>query len=104
MDSIYREAKDFGPDGASELNDLLGAITYLQGRKDVDPQRLGIWGGSYGGLMTALGLARASDALAAGVDYAGLYNWATFFRSVGVQPAGCCGHAAGRSVLARRDD
>src|SRR5215469_9905369 len=80
----YREAKDFGPDGASELNDLLGAITYLQGRQDVDPHRLGIWGGSYGGLMTALGLARASDALAAGVDYAGLYNWATFFSSVGL--------------------
>ena len=80
----YREAKDFGPDGGSELNDLLGAISYLQARKDVDPQRIGIWGGSYGGLMTALGLARASDALAAGVDYAGLYNWATFFPSVGL--------------------
>jgi dipeptidyl aminopeptidase/acylaminoacyl peptidase len=80
----YREAKDFGPDGASELNDLLGAISYLQARKDIDPQRIGIWGGSYGGLMTALGLARASEALAAGVDYAGLYNWATFFPSVGL--------------------
>jgi len=80
----YREAKDFGPDGASELNDLLGAITYLQGRNDVDRERLGIWGGSYGGLMTALGLARAPDAFAAGVDYAGLYNWATFFSSVGI--------------------
>jgi dipeptidyl aminopeptidase/acylaminoacyl peptidase len=33
--------------------------------------------------MTALGLARASDALAAGVDYAGLYDWATFMSSVG---------------------
>jgi len=80
----YREAKDFGPGGGSELNDLLGAISYLKGRKDVDPQRLGIWGGSYGGLMTALGLARASGALAAGVDYAGLYNWASFFSSVGL--------------------
>jgi dipeptidyl aminopeptidase/acylaminoacyl peptidase len=80
----YREAQDFGPGGGSELNDLLGAITYLQARSDVDPQRIGIWGGSYGGLMTALGLARASDALAAGVDYAGLYNWATFFQSVGL--------------------
>ncbi|HKD55409.1 MAG TPA: prolyl oligopeptidase family serine peptidase, partial [Steroidobacteraceae bacterium] len=80
----YREAKDFGPDGGSELNDLLGAISYLQARGDIDPQRIGIWGGSYGGLMTALGLARASDALAAGVDYAGLYNWATFFPSVGL--------------------
>ncbi len=79
----YREADDFGPGGGSELNDLLGAIAYLQGRKDVDSHRLGIWGASYGGLMTALGLARASDALAAGVDYAGLYNWATFLASVG---------------------
>jgi dipeptidyl aminopeptidase/acylaminoacyl peptidase len=80
----YREAKDFGPDGASELNDLLGAIGYLKARQDVDPRRIGIWGGSYGGLMTALGLARASDQLAAGVDYAGLYNWATFLSSVGL--------------------
>jgi dipeptidyl aminopeptidase/acylaminoacyl peptidase len=79
----YREAKDFGPNGGSELNDLLGAVTYLQGRKDVDSHRLGIWGASYGGLMTALGLARASDAIAAGVDYAGLYNWATFLADVG---------------------
>jgi dipeptidyl aminopeptidase/acylaminoacyl peptidase len=80
----YREAKDFGPDGASEVNDLLGAISYLQARADVDPKRLAIWGGSYGGLMTALGLARAPEAFAAGVDYAGLYNWASFFSSVGL--------------------
>jgi dipeptidyl aminopeptidase/acylaminoacyl peptidase len=80
----YREAVNFGPDGASELQDLLGAISYLQARPDVDPHRLGIWGGSYGGLMTALGLARAPNALAAGVDYAGLYNWSTYFSSVGV--------------------
>jgi dipeptidyl aminopeptidase/acylaminoacyl peptidase len=79
----YREADNFGPGGASELNDVLGAITYLRGREDVDSHRLGIWGASYGGLMTALGLARASDALAAGVDYAGIYNWSTFLSSVG---------------------
>jgi dipeptidyl aminopeptidase/acylaminoacyl peptidase len=79
----YREADNFGPGGGSELNDLFGAITYLRGRQNVDPHRLGIWGASYGGLMTALGLARASDALAAGVDYAGLYNWSTFLSSVG---------------------
>jgi dipeptidyl aminopeptidase/acylaminoacyl peptidase len=79
----YREAENFGPGGGSELNDLLGAISFLQSRQDVDSRRLGIWGASYGGLMTALGLARASDALAAGVDYAGLYNWSTFMASVG---------------------
>jgi dipeptidyl aminopeptidase/acylaminoacyl peptidase len=79
----YREADNFGPGGGSELNDLVGAITYLRGRQDVDSHRLGIWGASYGGLMTALGLARASDALAAGVDYAGIHNWSTLLSSVG---------------------
>ena len=79
----YREADNLGPGGSSELNDLVGAITYLRGRKDVDSHRLGIWGPSYGGLMTALGLARASDAFAAGVDYAGIHNWSTLLSSVG---------------------
>ena len=79
----YREADNLGPGGGSELNDLLGAITYLRGRQDVDSHRLGIWGGSYGGFMTALGLARASDALAAGVDYSGIHDWSTFLSSLG---------------------
>jgi len=38
---------------------------------NVDPTRIGVWGGSYGGLMTALALARYPDLFAAGVDYAG---------------------------------
>jgi dipeptidyl aminopeptidase/acylaminoacyl peptidase len=79
----YREADNLGPGGSSELNDLVGAISYLRGRQDVDSHRLGIWGPSYGGLMTALGLARASDAFAAGVDYAGIHNWSTLLSSVG---------------------
>jgi dipeptidyl aminopeptidase/acylaminoacyl peptidase len=79
----YREANNLGPGGGSELNDISGAITYLRGRQDVDSHRLGIQGDSYGGFMTELGLARASDALAAGVDYAGIYNWSTFLSSVG---------------------
>ena len=79
----YREAKDFGAGGGSELNDLLGAVTYLQHRDDVDAKRIGIWGGSYGGLMTALGLARASDSIAVGVDYAGVYNWASMLATLG---------------------
>lgn len=80
----YREARNFGPDGGSEVNDILGTVSYLQGRKDVDARKVGIWGGSYGGLMTALGLARASKDIAVGVDYAGVYNWNTMLASVGV--------------------
>lgn len=73
----FREAPKFGSAGSSELNDILGAAVFLRTRPDVDPKRIGIWGGSYGGLMTALGLARASEYLAAGVDYAGVHDWST---------------------------
>ena len=44
-------------------------------RPDVDPPRIGLWGGSYGGYLTALGLARASDLFAAGVDIHGVHDW-----------------------------
>ena len=53
----------------------MGAGLYLRGRADVDPARIGLWGGSYGGYLTALGLARASDLFAAGVDFHGVHDW-----------------------------
>jgi len=71
----FREALNYGPLGASEFNDVEGAGLYLRGRADVDPKRLGLWGGSYGGYLTALGLARASDLFAAGVDMHGVHDW-----------------------------
>ncbi len=71
----FREALNYGATGASEFNDVLGAGLYLRGRTDVDPQRIGLWGGSYGGYLTALGLARASDLFAAGVDLHGVHDW-----------------------------
>jgi dipeptidyl aminopeptidase/acylaminoacyl peptidase len=79
----YREAERFGIGGGSETNDILGAVDYLKGRGDVDPRRIGAWGGSYGGLMTALALARASDSIAVGVDYAGVYDWASMLSDSG---------------------
>lgn len=71
----FRQPVGFGPSGASEDNDIVGAARFLGARPDVDPARIGIYGGSYGGLMTALGLSRHSDLLAAGVDYAGVHDW-----------------------------
>src|SRR5215510_4271142 len=71
----FREALDYGAVGASEFNDVLGAGLYLKGRTDVDPGRIGLWGGSDGGYLTAMGLARASDLFAAGVDFHGVHDW-----------------------------
>ncbi|MDH3648938.1 MAG: prolyl oligopeptidase family serine peptidase [Saprospiraceae bacterium] len=71
----FREAENYGARGASEFNDVLGAGLYLRSRSDVDPDKIGLWGGSYGGYLTALGLARASDLFAAGVDIHGVHDW-----------------------------
>jgi len=71
----FREALNYGAAGASEFNDVLGAGLYLRNRSDVDPARIGSWGGSYGGFLTALALARASDLFAAGVDFHGVHDW-----------------------------
>ncbi len=71
----FREAINYGASGASEFNDVMGAGLYMQSRADVDPDRIGLWGGSYGGYLTALGLARASDLFAAGVDVHGVHDW-----------------------------
>ena len=71
----FREAPGYGATGGSEFNDVVGAGLYLQGRPDVDPARIGLWGGSYGGYLTAMGLARASDLFAAGVDLHGVHDW-----------------------------
>lgn len=71
----FREALNYGATGASEFNDVMGAGLYLKSRDDVDPDRIGLWGGSYGGFLTAHGLARASDLFAAGVDIHGVHDW-----------------------------
>jgi dipeptidyl aminopeptidase/acylaminoacyl peptidase len=71
----FREAKNYGAAGASEFHDVEGAGLYLRGRPEVDGARIGLWGGSYGGYLTALGLARASDLFKAGVDFHGVHDW-----------------------------
>jgi dipeptidyl aminopeptidase/acylaminoacyl peptidase len=86
----FRVPPKFGPAGASEYNDIVGAASFLNARADVDSKRLGVWGGSYGGYMTALALARASDTFAAGVDYAGVHDWSgvlKLYAAAGAQSA-----------------
>jgi dipeptidyl aminopeptidase/acylaminoacyl peptidase len=73
----FREPARFAAEGASEVNDIVGAAKFLSVRGDVDPKRIGVWGGSYGGLMTALALASAPEYFAAGADYAGVHDWTT---------------------------
>ena len=62
--------------GASEYLDVLAGARYLQRQPEGDGARIGIWGGSYGGYLTALALARNSDVFKAGSDWAGIHDWA----------------------------
>ncbi|MGH9349092.1 MAG: S9 family peptidase, partial [Vicinamibacterales bacterium] len=74
----FHHPRHTGPRGASEYQDVLAAGKYLQARSDVDPARIGIWGGSYGGYLTALALGRNSDVFAAGVDLHGRHDFTNF--------------------------
>jgi dipeptidyl aminopeptidase/acylaminoacyl peptidase len=71
----FRTAPHRGARGASEYQDIVAGAKYLRERDDVDKKRIGLWGGSYGGYLTALGLARNSDIFAAGVDFHGVHDW-----------------------------
>jgi dipeptidyl aminopeptidase/acylaminoacyl peptidase len=73
----FREAPGRAGRGATEYQDVVAAGKYLQSRNDVDSKRIGLWGGSYGGYLTALGLGRNSDIFAAGVDFHGVHDWPT---------------------------
>ncbi|HYN85528.1 MAG TPA: prolyl oligopeptidase family serine peptidase [Pyrinomonadaceae bacterium] len=64
-----------GFQGAAEYIDVKAAAEYLRKLPQVDPKRIGIYGGSYGGYLTALALARDSDLFAAGVDIHGVHDW-----------------------------
>ena len=69
----FRYAPNTGARGNAEYQDVVAGAKYLQGRSDVDPKRVGIWGLSYGGLLTSEALARNSDIFVAGVDMAGVH-------------------------------
>lgn len=85
----FRRAENQGPRGASEYKDILAAGKYLQSLPEVDAERIGLWGGSYGGYLTAMGLAKNSDLFKAGVDLHGVHDWA--WRGRDFNPGGSWG-------------
>jgi dipeptidyl aminopeptidase/acylaminoacyl peptidase len=71
----FRTAPNTGGRGNAEYQDVVAGGKYLQSHPSVDPSRIGIWGLSYGGVLTAQALARNSDIFKAGVDLAGVHLW-----------------------------
>jgi dipeptidyl aminopeptidase/acylaminoacyl peptidase len=78
----FREPADGGWRGGAEYKDIVAAGRYLQSLPDVDPKHVGLWGGSYGGYLTAMGLAHDSNLFAAGVDLHGVHDWSFYLQDV----------------------
>ena len=83
----FREPANAGWRGASEYMDIVAAGKFLRTLPIVDRNKIGLWGGSYGGYLTALALARNSDLFAAGSDMHGVHDWAEFLRHGENRPA-----------------
>ena len=74
--AFHKPAKG-GAAGASEYKDIKAAGEWLSKQNFVDSSKIGIYGGSYGGYLTALALARDSRLFKAGVDFHGVHDWTT---------------------------
>jgi dipeptidyl aminopeptidase/acylaminoacyl peptidase len=69
--------------GALRINavkDIRACVDYVVRAGIADPKRIGIMGGSYGGYMVMAGLTEYPDLLAAGANFFGIVNFATFFK------------------------
>src|SRR5690606_26888362 len=70
----FQHAEKAGANGASEYLDILASGKWLATQSFVDENRIGIYGGSYGGFLTAMALAKNSDIFKVGVDIHGVHN------------------------------
>ena len=66
--------------GGGDLKDTVAAKNFLVATGYVDPKRVGIFGGSYGGFMTLMAIGRTPDEFAAAVQWFGIINWRTMYR------------------------
>jgi len=66
--------------GGGDLQDVVYAVKYLKDTGYVDPKKIGITGGSYGGFMTLMAIAKTPDLWAAAVDLYGPINWMTMLQ------------------------
>lgn len=87
LEMDYRGSTGYGRDWRSgvflnmagpDLDDVLGGVEYLRGLKNIDMKRIGIWGWSYGGFMTAAAMFKAPDVFQAGAAFSGVYDWLNY--------------------------
>ncbi|MEO8606526.1 MAG: S9 family peptidase [Chloroflexota bacterium] len=67
--------------GGGDLEDVAGAAAYLKSLPEVDSERVGVWGGSYGGYMTYMAMTKKPDLWKAGVAWVGITDLKKLYES-----------------------
>lgn len=87
LDIDYRGSAGYGRDwrtgiyrhmGGKDLDDHVDAVRYLVGEHGVDPKRVGLYGGSYGGFITLMAMFTTPDIFAAGAALRPVTDWAHY--------------------------
>ncbi|MGO9010601.1 MAG: alpha/beta fold hydrolase [Bryobacteraceae bacterium] len=87
IDVDYRGSAGYGRDwrtaiyehmGGKDLDDITDAAKYLVARQGVNPRKIGLWGGSYGGFLTLMAMFTESDTFAAGAALRPVSDWALY--------------------------
>jgi len=68
--------------GDKDLKDCVEGKNWLAGQTEIDPDKIGIIGGSYGGYMTMAALTYTPEEFAVGVNLFGVTNWIRTLRSI----------------------
>lgn len=87
LDMDYRASAGYGRDwrtaiyrqmGHPEVEDLADGVAWLAAQRHVDPKRVGVYGGSYGGFLTYMSLFTQPDLFAAGAALRPVSDWAHY--------------------------
>jgi len=87
LDVDYRASSGYGRDwrtaiyrhmGGKDLEDVVDGAKYLTAAEKVDPKRIGVYGGSYGGFITLMGMFTTPDVFAAGAALRPVTDWAHY--------------------------
>jgi len=87
LDIDYRGSAGYGRDwrtaiyrhmGGQDLEDQVDGAEWLADELDIDPSRIGIYGGSYGGFITLMAMFTQADVFAAGAALRSVTDWAHY--------------------------
>jgi dipeptidyl aminopeptidase/acylaminoacyl peptidase len=87
LDVDYRASAGYGRDwraaiyrhmGGKDLEDIVDGAKYLAAKEQVNPKRIGVYGGSYGGFITLMAMFTTPDVFAAGAALRPVTDWARY--------------------------